>query len=124
MLHQVKEVSILFVGKSNCFYPELYCGLPYTDKCDVFSTAIILWELCVRVIKGKYELPYPHLKKDYQVMDHMIKRSSVILTSYLQILYSVAKNATRPPIPTSCPHPLESLVKRCWDPKPEHRPTS
>lgn len=32
--------------------PELYSGLPYTEKCDVFSTGIVLWELVVRVIKG------------------------------------------------------------------------
>eukprot|EP01114_Cavostelium_apophysatum_P024228 TRINITY_DN9423_c0_g1_i11.p1 TRINITY_DN9423_c0_g1~~TRINITY_DN9423_c0_g1_i11.p1 ORF type:complete len:805 (-),score=252.92 TRINITY_DN9423_c0_g1_i11:26-2440(-) len=89
--------------------PELFFGKKYTEKCDIFSIAIILWELVVRVIKGKYEIPYSeftNLKMDYQIFFH------------------VAKNGGRVTIPNGTPPVLVDLITKCWDADPSNRPNS
>jgi serine/threonine protein kinase len=40
--------------------PELYSGGSYTDKSDVFSASIVLWEIIIRVIKRKFSLSKFH----------------------------------------------------------------
>jgi len=89
--------------------PELFFAKPYTDKCDIFSVGICLWELVTRVIKGKYEAPYteyPQLKMDYQIFFH------------------VAKKNFRPTIPKNCPPLMVEAITKCWAEYPENRPTA
>jgi hypothetical protein len=33
-------------------------GLPHTAKSDIYSFAIVLWELVYRLLTGKYNPPY------------------------------------------------------------------
>jgi len=89
--------------------PELFFGKTYTNKCDIFSIGIVLWELVIRVIKGKYEAPYseyPHLKMDYQIFFH------------------VAKKGYRPTLPPNTPPLLVDVISKCCAENPEERPTS
>lgn len=39
-------------GTFSYIAPELYYGKTYTDKCDIYSIGIILWEIAVRIFKG------------------------------------------------------------------------
>uniref|UniRef100_A0AC35TH78 Protein kinase domain-containing protein n=1 Tax=Rhabditophanes sp. KR3021 TaxID=114890 RepID=A0AC35TH78_9BILA len=69
---QFREVKICDFGSainetdtktSNCgssYYraPELFKGQPFTDKCDVYSFSITMWELFT------YKIPYPNLSAD------------------------------------------------------------
>eukprot|EP01104_Vermistella_antarctica_P020418 TRINITY_DN8720_c0_g1_i1.p1 TRINITY_DN8720_c0_g1~~TRINITY_DN8720_c0_g1_i1.p1 ORF type:complete len:552 (+),score=95.39 TRINITY_DN8720_c0_g1_i1:402-2057(+) len=87
--------------------PEVYFGKTYTTKADIFSTAVILWELVQRAITGKYEQPFaefPHLVFDFQV------------------LIQVAKNNLRPTLPKNTPDHFRAVINRCWDTEPDKRP--
>lgn len=88
--------------------PEIYFNQPFTTKSDIFSIGVILWEIVVRVVRGKYERPYsefPELMYDY----HIILQTS---------------KGKRCTIPPACPASLSKLVSSCWDPVPANRPSS
>jgi serine/threonine protein kinase len=34
--------------------PEQFFGGSYTEKCDVFSLSVVIWEIINKVVKGKY----------------------------------------------------------------------
>jgi hypothetical protein len=40
------------------------------------------------------------------------------------VRHAVATAGERPPIPPDCPAPLASLLRECWHPLPEHRPSA
>lgn len=79
--------------------PEVYNCETFTTKSDVYSVAIILWELIHRMINGKYLRPFQefkHIQFDFQV------------------LIQACKMKLRPTLPTETPPPLEQLVRKCW----------
>ncbi|KAL8153692.1 hypothetical protein V2J09_011452 [Rumex salicifolius] len=77
--------------------PEVLDGKPYNHKCDVYSFGICLWEIyCC-------DMPYADL-------------------SFAEVSSAVVQQNLRPHIPRCCPHSLASIMRRCWDPKPENRP--
>jgi hypothetical protein len=72
--------------------------MPYTEKADVFSYSIILWEIASR------EPPYRNITG--------AKVSEAVLNQEL-----------RPQIPKKTPEPFARLMKKCWDNDPLKRPT-
>ncbi|XP_022086324.1 uncharacterized protein LOC110976918 isoform X2 [Acanthaster planci] len=68
-----------------------------TDKVDVYSFGVIMWEMLTGLI------PYKGLSV-FQVLDAVQKKK-------------------RPDIPESCPQPLRCLIKSCWEHKPNKRPS-
>jgi serine/threonine protein kinase len=88
--------------------PEIYFNSPFTCKSDVFSIGIILWEMVVRVIKGRYERPYSEFEE---------------LLFDFQIIVQTARGK-RCTIPPSCPPSLKELIAQCWHEEPEQRPSS
>jgi mitogen-activated protein kinase kinase kinase 9 len=85
------------IGTYQWMAPEVIASQRYTEKADVFSFGIIMWELASR-------LP------PYQDMNGW------------QVAQEVAKNGLRPPEPADCPKPFYNLMQRCWHPDPEKRP--
>ena len=78
--------------------PEVFNGKPFTQKSDVFSFGIILWEMiCL-------EIPYPDIKRDFQVEDFVL-------------------SGGRPPVSVECPAGYRALMQSCWDENPQYRPT-
>ena len=58
--------------------PEAYFGNQFTDLSDVYSVAVILWEMVERTIKGEYHRPfyeYPNLTLDFQIIIQVARRS-------------------------------------------------
>jgi len=89
--------------------PEIFVGEHFTEKADVFSMGIILWEIACRVIKGRYEVPYdefPDVKQDFM------------------IAIKVAEQQRRPTIPAVCPPAFASLIRACLHQSPQNRPTA
>lgn len=85
-------------GSAAWMAPEVFEGSHYSEKCDVFSWGIILWELLTR------QQPF----KDVQ--------------HALSILWGVHKG-NRPPIIEGCPKPIEDLYTSCWSREPSERPS-
>ena len=88
--------------------PEIYNGQPFTEKSDVFSIGVILWEMVVRVIKGRYERPYsefPELEYDFQIIVQTAR----------------GKRCTIPP---TTPPTLTKVIQQCWHSDPNARPTA
>ncbi|XP_024634910.2 serine/threonine-protein kinase STY46 [Medicago truncatula] len=78
--------------------PEVIEHKPYDHKADVFSFAIVLWELLTR------KLPYEHL-------------------SPLQAAVGVVQKGLRPKIPRHCHPKLVELLQWCWQQDPSLRPS-
>eukprot|EP00339_Tiarina_fusa_P001328 CAMPEP_0117012958 /NCGR_PEP_ID=MMETSP0472-20121206/10781_1 /TAXON_ID=693140 ORGANISM="Tiarina fusus, Strain LIS" /NCGR_SAMPLE_ID=MMETSP0472 /ASSEMBLY_ACC=CAM_ASM_000603 /LENGTH=537 /DNA_ID=CAMNT_0004716133 /DNA_START=102 /DNA_END=1712 /DNA_ORIENTATION=+ len=87
--------------------PEVYKGEKYTDKSDVFSIGVILWEAIARIFTNEYQRPY----KEYNYKIDF------------QIIINSAKHGKRPRLGLDiCPENLKNLITQCWDPAPDVRP--
>uniref|UniRef100_A0A182NG18 Mitogen-activated protein kinase kinase kinase 7 n=1 Tax=Anopheles dirus TaxID=7168 RepID=A0A182NG18_9DIPT len=84
-------------GSAAWMAPEVFEGSSYTEKCDVFSWGIILWEVIAR------EQPFKHIDTSYAIMWRVHQGS-------------------RPPLIEHCPKPIEQLMIRCWAKDPISRP--
>ncbi|KAM9988169.1 hypothetical protein ACTFIZ_003542 [Dictyostelium cf. discoideum] len=80
--------------------PEMLVNQPYDGKVDVFSFAILLWELLTK------QEPYNKL-----------------YSSYPQLVEGVVNKKNRPIIPDYFPTRLKDLLARCWDHYPSRRPS-
>ena len=77
--------------------PELLDENVFTEKSDVYSYAMVLWEIWD---KG---LPWHGLQP-------------------MQIMRKVVDKRERPPLPSTMPDDLRTLVGTCWSPGPDDRP--
>ncbi|CAD8085497.1 unnamed protein product [Paramecium sonneborni] len=90
------------LGTFHWMAPEVFQNVPYTIKADVYSYAIVLWEICCR------ETPYKQLS-----------------TNPPAIMKLVAVDNGRPDlslIQAGCPLFLKELMIKCWDKDPQKRP--
>jgi serine/threonine protein kinase len=86
------------IGTYQWMAPEVIAGFKYTEKADVFSFGVILWELATR-------------KPPYYGIDGT------------EVSKKVIKEDMRPKISEKeCPKPFLELMNMCWDRAPEKRP--
>lgn len=84
-------------GSAAWMAPEVFESSKYSEKCDVFSFGIILWEVLAR------EQPFKDIELTFS------------------ILWNVHKG-NRPPLIEGCPRPIEDLMTSCWAKNPIERP--
>lgn len=77
--------------------PEIFEEMPFTEKADMYSFGIVLWELLER------RLPFEDV-------------------SMFKIVRMVVDGA-RPPIPDWCPASYSKLMRACWAHDPAERPS-
>uniref|UniRef100_A0A0E0G449 non-specific serine/threonine protein kinase n=1 Tax=Oryza nivara TaxID=4536 RepID=A0A0E0G449_ORYNI len=80
-------------GTPEWMAPELIRNEPFTEKCDIFSLGVIMWELCT-------------LSRPWEGIPSV------------QVVYNVANEGARLEIPDG---PLGSLIADCWA-EPDKRP--
>ncbi|KAI1294847.1 Mitogen-activated protein kinase kinase kinase 7 [Halotydeus destructor] len=86
-------------GSAAWMAPEVFETCSYTEKCDIFSWGIILWEVLSR-------------KKPYENLGG----------PPFAIMWAIHKG-DRPPLLKNCPAVIESLMTRCWEKDPAERPS-
>jgi len=78
--------------------PEILKNSRYTEKADVYSYAVCLWEFFTR------QDPYEGMP-------------------VFQIIFAVGSEGLRPTVPENCPSDYSSLIQECWQTDPKSRPT-
>lgn len=79
--------------------PELFSAGAVTEKCDVFSYGVLLWECFTGCV------PWDEL------------------TTPMQVIFAVGVQKQRLPIPPHCPTFLAKLMADCWRDDPGDRPS-
>lgn len=77
---------------------EVLANKPYSEKADVFSFGILLWEMVAR------KLPFFGMQP-------------------MQVGLAVLNQGLRPTIPPKTPLPLCNMMRACWDSDPLKRPS-
>ncbi|XP_047525956.1 mitogen-activated protein kinase kinase kinase 7 [Pieris napi] len=85
-------------GSAAWMAPEVFEGSSYTEKCDVFSWGIILWEVLSR------RKPFEEGGTAYRIM-------------------WAVHTGERPNLIEGCPEPIEQLMTQCWHKVPSERPS-
>lgn len=91
------EVVTKTIGTLNWMAPEVFLCRSYTEKVDVYSYGLLLWNLLTK------EVPWYHFDRG-------------------QICDLVVKGQRRPTFPVNTPKALKALIERCWRADPEERP--
>ncbi|KAH8292881.1 hypothetical protein KR044_002698 [Drosophila immigrans] len=86
-------------GSAAWMAPEVFEGSKYTEKCDIFSWAIVLWEVLSR------KQPFKDIDNAYTIQ------------------WKIYKAGERPPLLDNCPKHIEQLMTACWKTAPEDRPS-
>lgn len=86
------------IGTYQWMAPEVVSSHQYTEKADVFSFGIILWQIASR------QAPYRNVPG-------------------VQVAHDVLHKDLRPSIPKKTPQQFSWLMRRCWDKNPDKRPS-
>ncbi|XP_070570180.1 mitogen-activated protein kinase kinase kinase 13-like isoform X1 [Ptychodera flava] len=93
-----KSTKMSFAGTVAWMAPEVIRNEPCSEKVDIWSFGVVLWEL----LTG--EMPYKDVDSS-------------------AIIWGVGSNSLRLPIPGTCPDGFQLLMKQCWSGKPKNRPS-
>lgn len=115
------QVPIILILSIAWLAPEVMKGESYTDKADIFSYGIVLWEL----------LTHAHPYSEYPVSTDkfLTKFEQAIIGIYTiifnnpNILKYFVLGGLRPTIPADTVPEFTTLITKCWDPEPSRRPS-
>ena len=85
------------IGTYRWMAPEVMDSRDYDEKADVYSYAVVLWELLTQ------NIPFQGLTEP-------------------QVAFNVLQKDARPLFPQNCPQKIMKLIKKCWDKNPKNRP--
>lgn len=89
------------VGSLRWMAPEVFRKEKYDQKADIYSFSMVMIEMLTGSVPFENDAP----------------------TQVSQRASNSSENR-RPTIPSSCPSELSTLIRECWDPFPEKRPSS
>ncbi|KHJ47603.1 kinase domain protein [Trichuris suis] len=94
----VNSTKMTFCGTASWMAPEVIRNEPCSDKVDVWSYGVVLWELLT------CEIPYQEVDPT-------------------AVMWGVGSHSLQLPIPNTVPEGFKLLLKQCWSPKPRNRPS-
>ena len=92
-----REKMTAETGSYRWMAPEGIRHEKYDERCDVYSWAVLGWEMVT------YRVPFEKLMP-------------------VQAAFAVAKEAKRPDMPDSCPSPVRALIESAWHQEAGKRP--
>ncbi|CAG04051.1 unnamed protein product [Tetraodon nigroviridis] len=93
-----KSTKMSFAGTVAWMAPEVIRNEPVSEKVDIWSFGVVLWEM----LTG--EIPYKDVDSS-------------------AIIWGVGNNSLQLPVPESCPDGFKILLRQCWNCKPRNRPS-
>uniref|UniRef100_A0A3B5QWA5 Mitogen-activated protein kinase kinase kinase 12 n=1 Tax=Xiphophorus maculatus TaxID=8083 RepID=A0A3B5QWA5_XIPMA len=93
-----KSTKMSFAGTVAWMAPEVIRNEPVSEKVDIWSFGVVLWEM----LTG--EIPYKDVDSS-------------------AIIWGVGNNSLQLPVPESCPDGFKILLRQCWTCKPRNRPS-
>uniref|UniRef100_A0A8C1QZZ1 Mitogen-activated protein kinase kinase kinase n=1 Tax=Cyprinus carpio TaxID=7962 RepID=A0A8C1QZZ1_CYPCA len=93
-----KSMKMSFAGTVAWMAPEVIRNEPVSEKVDIWSFGVVLWEL----LTG--EIPYKDVDSS-------------------AIIWGVGSNSLHLPVPSTCPDGFKILMKQTWQGKPRNRPS-
>ncbi|KAL7882039.1 hypothetical protein AOLI_G00088880 [Acnodon oligacanthus] len=93
-----KSTKMSFAGTVAWMAPEVIRNEPVSEKVDIWSFGVVLWEL----LTG--EIPYKDVDSS-------------------AIIWGVGSNSLHLPVPSTCPDGFKILMKQTWQGKPRNRPS-
>ncbi|XP_026866686.2 mitogen-activated protein kinase kinase kinase 13 [Electrophorus electricus] len=93
-----KSTKMSFAGTVAWMAPEVIRNEPVSEKVDIWSFGVVLWEL----LTG--EIPYKDVDSS-------------------AIIWGVGSNSLHLPVPSTCPDGFKILMKQAWQGKPRNRPS-
>uniref|UniRef100_G3NFS6 Mitogen-activated protein kinase kinase kinase 12 n=1 Tax=Gasterosteus aculeatus aculeatus TaxID=481459 RepID=G3NFS6_GASAC len=93
-----KSTKMSFAGTVAWMAPEVIRNEPVSEKVDIWSFGVVLWEM----LTG--EVPYKDVDSS-------------------AIIWGVGNNSLQLPVPESCPDGFKILLRQCWNCKPRNRPS-
>lgn len=92
------STKMSFAGTVAWMAPEVIRNEPCSEKVDIWSYGVVLWEMLT------CEIPYKDVDSS-------------------AIIWGVGNNTLRLPIPETCPDGFRLIVDLCWKVKPKNRPS-
>jgi mitogen-activated protein kinase kinase kinase 13 len=83
------STRMTFAGTVSWMAPEVIRNEPCSEKVDIWSFGVVLWELLTR------EVPYKGVESS-------------------AIIWGVGSESLHLPVPSTCPEGLNILLKQCW----------
>ncbi|XP_077459701.1 mitogen-activated protein kinase kinase kinase 12-like isoform X2 [Stigmatopora argus] len=93
-----KSTKMSFAGTVAWMAPEVIRNEPVSEKVDIWSFGVVLWEM----LTG--EVPYKDVDSS-------------------AIIWGVGNNSLQLPVPDSCPDSFKLLLRQSWNCKPRNRPS-
>ncbi|XP_071112201.1 mitogen-activated protein kinase kinase kinase 13-B-like [Haliotis cracherodii] len=93
-----KSTKMSFAGTVAWMAPEVIRNEPCSEKVDIWSFGVVVWEL----LTG--EIPYRDVDSS-------------------AIIWGVGSNSLHLPVPSTCPEGFQLLMRLCWSAKPRNRPS-
>ncbi|XP_031714372.1 mitogen-activated protein kinase kinase kinase 13 isoform X2 [Anarrhichthys ocellatus] len=93
-----KSTKMSFAGTVAWMAPEVIRNEPVSEKVDIWSFGVVLWELLT------VEVPYKDVDSS-------------------AIIWGVGSNSLHLPVPSTCPDGFKILMKQTWQSKPRNRPS-
>lgn len=101
------------VGTLVYMAPEVLSGAPHSAAADVYAFGITLNEIAAASVPFvDRQLPVPELHTVLETRFNEVK-----------LRRAIVKDGLRPSLAKHCPDEFTDIIQRCWDPKPENRPS-